>query len=95
MTVAPEFVAEASAIDDARVAAYAALRAASRRGLTGADVDAFHDAMEEITARCEVLRRRFYPRRHRLIVACGVAMVVSRTYRSREVVWTRPDRRRR
>ncbi|MBF6298481.1 hypothetical protein IU459_13125 [Nocardia amamiensis] len=87
----PEFAVEVAAIDDAREAAYAALREANARGLTGADVYAVIDAMDQVTARCEELRRRYFPRRHRLFVACGVASIMSRTGRSTEIVWRRPD----
>ncbi|WP_280465553.1 hypothetical protein [Nocardia brasiliensis] len=88
-TVSTDFAVEAAAIDDAREAAFAALRAAHARGLTGADLDAMCDAMDAIHARCEALRRRYFPRRHRLGVALGAAWVVSRTGRSLEVVWRR------
>ncbi|MBL1079482.1 hypothetical protein JK358_34260 [Nocardia sp. 2] len=86
----PDFITEATAIDDAREAAFAGLRAANARGLTGADADAFAAAMSEVDARCERLRQRFYPRRHRLFIVHGAAMVVSPTFRSREIVWRRP-----
>ncbi|UGT71553.1 hypothetical protein LTT66_16240 [Nocardia gipuzkoensis] len=88
----PEFAVEVAAIDTARDAASAALREANARGLTGADIDAVIDAMDQVTARCEELRRRYFPRRHRLFVACGLAVVISRTGRSTEIVWRRPDR---
>lgn len=90
MSTAPEFAVEASAIDDARTAAFAELAAANARGLTVADVDAMCTAMAELDARCEVLRRRYYPRRHKLVIAIGAAMVMSPTFRRREVVWRRP-----
>lgn len=88
--ILPEFAAEATAIDDAREAAYAQLHAANARGLTGTDADAMAAALADIERRCEQLRRRYFPRRHKLFIALGAAMVVSRTYRSRQIVWTRP-----
>lgn len=89
MSTAPEFAVEATAIDDAREAAFAALRAANARGVTGADARAMQSAMDELDARCEKLRRRFYPRRHQLIITCGAAFTVSPTWRSRKFVWKR------
>lgn len=84
-----DFAAQAEAIDDARNRAYEQLRAANTRGLTIDDVDAFDDAMAAVAARCEILRRKFYPRHHRLVVTCGAALTVSATGRRCRVVWRR------
>lgn len=93
MSTSPEFCAEATAIDDARHAAYEALAAATTRGDLGlSDVEAMEAAMAALDARCEKLRRRFYPRRHKLIITCGAALTVSPTWRSRQVVWKRAPR---
>lgn len=88
MITAPEFAAECEAIDDVREAAYAALHEAIPRGLTAADIDAMSAAMDAVEERCEALRRKHFPRRHRLIITLGVAMVASKTCRS-QVVWQR------
>ncbi|MDO3648660.1 hypothetical protein [Nocardia mangyaensis] len=85
----PEFVVELATIDVARDAAYAALRAANARGLTGSDIDAFTAAMDRVTASCEQLRRTYFPRRHRLFVAGGLASIISKTGRATEIVWRR------
>ncbi|MFE3057117.1 hypothetical protein [Nocardia sp. NPDC059239] len=90
--VPPEFAEQIAELDKAREAAFAALRAANARGLTGRDVDAMVTAMEEIEARCEELRRRYFPRRHKLVLTCGVAMLMSKSYRRAEIVWDRSPR---
>lgn len=88
--VPAEFTAEIAALHEAREAAFAALRAANARGLTGRDADAFSAVMTEIDARCERLRRRFFPRRHKLAVTSGAALLMSRTNRHVEIVWSAP-----
>ncbi|WP_067891123.1 hypothetical protein [Nocardia vaccinii] len=88
-----DFAAEATAIDDARTAVFDALRAANARGLDGADVDALDEARARIAARCERLRREFYPRWGQLAVVNGAALVISKTGRSWEIVWRRAERR--
>jgi hypothetical protein len=85
-----DFATEAAAIDDAREAAHAGLRAANVRGVTGDDLDAFSGAMESVQQRCEILRRAFYPRRAQLWIGNGTAMTLSATGRSRRIVWQRP-----
>ncbi|MGW0052018.1 hypothetical protein [Nocardia nova] len=85
-----DFAAEAQAIDDARTAAFTALNHANTRGLTSADVDAIEHALAELAARCEILRRAFYPQWHRLVVTMGGAMVLSESGRVSEIVWKRP-----
>lgn len=95
MTSAPHprvdkaFVDEASAIDSTRDAALAALRGANARGLSGADVDAVCTAFDDVTARCEALRRRYFPHRYRLAVTKGTAITMSKTGRSIQLVWKR------
>lgn len=89
MTVPSEFATEALSIDDAREAAYAALREANVRGLVGADAEAMRAAMVDVDARCEALRRAYFPDCHRLYVVIGMALTVSRGGQSREIVWER------
>lgn len=54
---------------------------------TGVMADAVLAAGEELDAACERFRRDYYPRRHRVIVGLRYVMVVSKTGRSREVVY--------
>ena len=49
---------------------------------TGAMAQAIMDKGAELDAACEVFRRRYYPRRHRVIVGARTVMAVSRTARS-------------
>ncbi|WP_280367253.1 hypothetical protein [Nocardia wallacei] len=91
--VSPEFADEIAALYEAREAAFAALRAANASSLTGQDMDAMVTAMAEIDERCEDLRRRFFPRRHRLVVTSGGAMLMSKANRHVEIVWTAPRRK--
>ncbi|WP_306364371.1 hypothetical protein [Nocardia sp. CC227C] len=93
-TVPLEFVAEVAELDRLRENAFEGLRAANARGLTGSDMDAMVTALDEVEARCEQLRKRFFPRRHKLVITCGVAMLVSKTFRSCEIVWQRTPRQR-
>lgn len=94
MPLPPEFDAEARAIDEARTAAYAALRAANARGLRGSDVDAFDEALRAVAARCEALRRRYLPNRYRLVVIDGQAMTISPKGYTYRIVWNRASRER-
>lgn len=87
--MAAEFQAEAAAIDDAREAAFAALREANERGVTGGDAEAMSAAMAEVDARCEVLRRTYFPQWRELTVALGAVSVVDHHGRV-EWVWVRP-----
>lgn len=57
-------------------------------GVTAADVDALMARSEQIDQRVEQLRRRFYPRAHRLVISHGSAVTVSPTGRSTRRVWT-------
>ncbi|MEV6659474.1 hypothetical protein [Nocardia fluminea] len=88
----PEFAVEIAAVDVARDAAYAELRAANARGVTRSDIDAFTEAMDRVSVRCEELRRTYFPRRHQLFVAGGLATIFSKTGRATENVWTRESR---
>ena len=49
---------------------------------TGAMAQAIMDKGAELDAACEAFRRRYYPRRHRVIVGARTVMAVSRTARS-------------
>lgn len=90
MTLDASATAELGAIDAARECAYAALREANRRGLRGSDLDAMLKAMADVDAREAALHRRVWPRhRGRLVVALGMACLVSSTGRSTRVVWSR------
>ncbi|GEA79919.1 hypothetical protein [Cellulomonas uda] len=86
-----ETVAELEAIDEAREAAYGALREAICRGVRAADLQAIHESIDAVDARVDALRRKVWPRyRGRLVVAVGVACLISPAGRSTRVVWTRP-----
>ena len=85
----PEFAVEIAAVDVARDAAYAGLKAANARGLTGSDIDVFTEAMDRVMARCEELRRTYFPRRHQLYVGGGLATIFSKTGRVTKIVWSR------
>ncbi len=74
--MAEDFRAEVVAIDDAREAAFAVLREANERGLTGAGAEAMSAAMADVDARCEVLRRKYFPQWKELTVALGAVSVV-------------------
>ena len=49
---------------------------------TGAMAQAILDKGAELDAACEEFRRRYYPRKHRVIVGLRTVMAVSRTARS-------------
>ena len=68
------------ALYDERVAMTAAM--ARHPHPTGAMAQAILDKGAELDAACEVFRRRYYPRRHRVIVGARTVMAVSRTARS-------------
>jgi hypothetical protein len=85
----PEFDAEATAIDDIREAAFAALHVANVRGVKTADIEALTKAMAEISVRCEVLRCKYFPSCRELFITLGVAIVMSETGCHHEAVWHR------
>lgn len=91
-TIAPEFAAEAAAIDAARTTAFEVLHAATVRGLTGYDLIAFETTQNALTHRCEALRLRFYPLSYQLLVVGGAAMPLSHSGRRIEVIWHREGR---
>ena len=49
---------------------------------TGAMAQAVLNKGRELDEACEAFRRRYYPRRHRVIVGLGIVMTVSRSGRS-------------
>ena len=49
---------------------------------TGVMADRALAKARELEAACEAFRRRYYPRRHRVIVGLGIVMTVSRSGRS-------------
>lgn len=49
---------------------------------TGAMAQAVLDKGAELDAACEAFRRRYYPRKHRVVVGLRTVMTVSRTGRS-------------
>lgn len=91
--VDPETAAELEAIDTAREAAYAALKEANGRGVRACDLTAMLEAMDALDVLVTALHKRVWPRhRGRLVVALGVACLVSPTGRSGRVVWERASR---
>ena len=54
---------------------------------TGAMAQAVLNAGARLDAECEAFRRRYYPRRHRVVVGLRTVMVASRTGRSVETVY--------
>ena len=89
----PDFAAQAVALDDEHESINAALAKVARSSeLHGRDLDAIMQRMEEHRAATEELRRRYYPRAHRLVIVDGRAITASRTGRSVRTVWSRtPD----
>ena len=85
------FADAAAALNAAREAWQADLKqlnAAVREGTaTGVDVDAIMARDAEISAGVELLRRKYFPRAHRLIIGMGSAITVSKTARSTRRVW--------
>ena len=84
-----DFDTEARAICSERDAWWSDLRElnAGQRA-TGADFDALMQRSNALDARVEALRKRFYPRAHRLVISDGAATMVSRTARSTRRVWS-------
>jgi hypothetical protein len=83
-----ELDVEARAICAARAAWWDQLRAFNAdENKTGAMADVLFRASDDIDQRVEALRRKFFPRAHRLIVQAGEAITVSRTGRSTRRVW--------
>lgn len=93
-TTAAAFADAAHAINAARSAWQDDLRtlnAALRGGTaTARDVDAILARSAELDTAVELLRRKFYPRAHRLIIGHGSAITISKTARSTKRVWTAP-----
>lgn len=88
----PEAAAELDAIDTAREAAYAALKEANGRGVRAGDLTAMLETMDALDVLVAALHKKVWPRhRGRLVVALGVACLVSPTGRSSRVVWQRPS----
>lgn len=54
---------------------------------TGAMAQAIFDKSDELDAACEQFRRKFYPRKHRVIVGLRTVMAASRTGRSVTTVY--------
>lgn len=84
------FDREAREICAAREQWWGRLRAFNREGgmKTGAQADAVMQTSAELDARVEALRRRYFPRAHRLVVQNGKAITVSATARAVRRVWT-------
>lgn len=79
------------AISDERARWFAALRTLNESASpTGADVDALMRRSDEIDAEVEVLRRKYFPRAHQLIITTIGACTSSATGRSVKSVWYRP-----
>jgi hypothetical protein len=91
----PDFAESAERLADERVridALISAGAAAARRDqLTGAQVEETLQLMATLNADIEELRRRHYPRAHRLVVVEDAAYLVSPTWRNVRKVWTRPQ----
>lgn len=68
------------ALYDERIALTKAMAQAERP--TGAMAQAVLDKGAELDAACEAFRRRYYPRKHRVIVGLWTVMAVSKTGRS-------------
>ena len=84
-----EFDAEARSICSDLEAWWERLRAFNRsEGRTGAELDAIMASRDAIGDRAEELRRRYFPRAHRLVVQNGAAITSSPTARSIKRVWT-------
>ena len=67
-----------------RVAAAKSLSNNSRP--TAADVEHVLHLGDRLDEQCEAFRRRYYPRRHRVVVGLYAVIVASRTLRSTETV---------
>lgn len=87
----PDFAARATELDDEREAINAAVAASARRidFADGEQIDDLMQRMADHDAAVEELRRRYYPRAHRLVIVDGKAITVSPTGRSLRTVWTR------
>lgn len=60
--------------------------ASDKEHITGARIDAVLTKGAELTAACEAFRRRYYPRRGRVIVGLWAVSTVSKTGRSARMV---------
>lgn len=89
MTSTPRtFTIEAARINAAREQWHADLKALNSTGnMTGADLDALMKRSAQLDADTEELRRKYYPRAHKLIIGMGMASTWSKTGRSSRVVW--------
>lgn len=78
------------ALYDERIALTKAM--ANHPAPTGAMADEVLDKGAELDAACEEFRRRYYPRRHRVVVGLRTVMAVSRTARSIVTVYDANER---
>ena len=79
-----------SEINAARAQWHNDLKALNAGTPTGRDLDALMQRSAELDAATERLRRKHYPRAHRLIIGLDMASTWSKTGRSSRVVWRAP-----